>query len=147
MIRVIIADNEQSVRDNLMILLSAQSDIQVVGAVATAEEAVRRTIELVPDVLLMDLKYPAGQMDGVTAVRRIRQALSDDEVKILVYCISESYDTIYRAIEAGANSYVNKNESHEEIADAIRLVASGGAASSPTIAARVLERFREASGK
>jgi len=147
MIRVIIADNEQSVRDNLMILLSAQSDIQVVGAVATAEEAVRRTIELVPDVLLMDLKYPAGQMDGVTAVRRIRQALSDDEVKILVYCISESYDTIYRAIEAGANSYVNKNESHEEIADAIRLVASGGAASSPTIAARVLERLREASGK
>jgi len=147
MIRVIIADNEQSVRDNLMILLSAQSDIQVVGAVATAEEAVRRTIELVPDVLLMDLKYPAGQMDGVTAVRRIRQALSDDEVKILAYCISESYDTIYRAIEAGANSYVNKNESHEEIADAIRLVASGGAASSPTIAARVLERFREASGK
>jgi len=147
MIRVIIADNEQSVRDNLMILLSAQSDMEVVGAVATAEEAVRRTIELVPDVLLMDLKYPAGQMDGVTAVRRIRQALSDDEVKILVYCISESYDTIYRAIEAGANSYVNKNESHEEIADAIRLVASGGAASSPTIAARVLERFREASGK
>jgi DNA-binding NarL/FixJ family response regulator len=144
MIRFIIADNERSVRDNLKILLDAQPDIEVVALAASAEEAISKTLNLMPDVLLMDLKYPDKQMEGVSAIKRIRQVLSDEEVKILVYCISESYNTIYQAIEAGANSFVNKNKRFEEIADAVRLVASGGAISSPTIASKILERFREA---
>jgi DNA-binding NarL/FixJ family response regulator len=144
MIRLIIADNEQSVRDNLKILLDAQPDIEVVALAASAEEAISKTLNLMPDVLLMDLKYPDKQMDGVSAIKKIRQVLSDEEVKILVYCISESYNTIYRAIEAGANSFVNKNKRFEDIADAVRLVALGGAISSPTIASKILERFREA---
>jgi DNA-binding NarL/FixJ family response regulator len=144
MIRLIIADNERSVRDNLKILLDAQPDIEVVALAASAEEAISKTLNLMPDVLLMDLKYPDKQMEGVSAIKRIRQVLSDEEVKILVYCISESYNTIYQAIEAGANSFVNKNKRFEEIADAVRLVASGGAISSPTIASKILERFREA---
>ncbi|GAB2979075.1 response regulator transcription factor [Streptomyces pseudoechinosporeus] len=137
-IRVLLVDDHPVVRDGLTALLGTQPDLTVVGEAATGPEALRRTAELAPDIVLMDLQLPG--MDGAAATAAIRTAHPD--VRVLVLTTYDTDADITAAIDAGAAGYLLKDTGREELCAAIRTAARGGGALSPTVAARVLAHMR-----
>ena len=138
MIRVLLADDHPVVRDGLAALLSTQPDFTVVGEAATGAEALRLTASLAPDVVLMDLQMPG--MDGMTATAAIRAA--HPEVRVLVLTTYDTDADIAAAVDAGAVGYLLKDTGRHELCEAVRSAARGGAALSPTVAAKVLAHMR-----
>ncbi|WP_326731696.1 response regulator transcription factor [Streptomyces phaeochromogenes] len=137
-IRVLLVDDHPVVRDGLAAMLATQPDLTVVGEAATGAEALHRTSALTPDVVLMDLQMPG--MDGTAATAAIRAAHPDVQVLILT-----TYDTdadITAAIDAGAIGYLLKDTGRHELCEAVRTAARGGAALSPSVAAKVLAQLR-----
>lgn len=137
-IRILLADDHPVVRDGLAAMLSTQPDLKVVGEAATGTEAVRRAAELVPDVVLMDLQMPG--MDGTAATAAIRAALPG--VRVLVLTTYDTDADITAAVDAGAVGYLLKDTGRHELCEAVRTAARGGAALSPTVAAKVLAHLR-----
>jgi len=136
-IRVLVADDQTVVREGIVMLLGLLPGIEVVGAAADGEEAVRLVERYVPDVVLMDLRMP--RCDGVEATRRIRSSHPGTEVVVLTtYADDES---LFPALQAGARGYLTKDAGGEEIARAIVDVTSGAAGLSPQVQRRLLERL------
>lgn len=138
-IRILIADDHPVVRDGLAAMLATQSDFEVVGEAGTGEEAVRETVRLAPDVVVMDLKMPS--VDGVEAIRQIREA--GEGAEVLVLTAFDTDERIIGAVEAGAQGYLLKGSPREEIFDAIRTVSAGEALLPPMVASKLLEKVRE----
>ena len=136
-LRILITDDHPLFRRGLRTLLSALPDVEVVGGATSAEEAVARTAELQPDVVLMDLQMPGGS--GITAIRAISQA--HPAVSTLVVTLFEDESSVFTALRAGARGYVLKDAEEEEMIRAIRAVATGEAIFSPAIATRVMSFF------
>ncbi|MFE2916990.1 response regulator [Kitasatospora indigofera] len=135
--RVLVADDQTVVREGIVMLLGLLPGIEVVGAAADGEEAVRLVARHEPDVVLMDLRMP--RCDGVEATRRIRAEHPGTEVVILTtYADDES---LFPALQAGARGYLTKDAGGEEIARAVADVRSGAAGLSPQIQRRLLERL------
>lgn len=135
--RVLVADDQTVVREGIVMLLGLLPGIEVVGAAADGEEAVRLVARHEPDVVLMDLRMP--RCDGVEATRRIRAEHPATEVVILTtYADDES---LFPALQAGARGYLTKDAGGEEIARAVADVRSGAAGLSPQIQRRLLERL------
>ncbi|MCX5210496.1 response regulator transcription factor [Kitasatospora sp. NBC_00240] len=135
--RVLVADDQTVVREGIVMLLGLLPGIEVVGAAADGEEAVRLVARYDPDVVLMDLRMP--RCDGVEATRRIRADHPGTEVVILTtYADDES---LFPALQAGARGYLTKDAGGEEIARAVADVRSGAAGLSPQIQRRLLERL------
>ena len=120
-IRVVLTDDHAVVRMGFRLLLQGTHDIEVVGEAETGEEAVKRFVELAPDVLVMDLSMPG--MGGLEAVTRV--LAKDSGARILI--LSAHEDTIHpkRVLKAGAAGYLSKRSAAEELIPAIRQVASG----------------------
>jgi len=120
-IRVVLTDDHAVVRMGFRLLLQGTHDIEVVGEAESGEEAVKRFVELKPDVLVMDLSMPG--MGGLEAVTRV--LAKDDAARILI--LSAHEDTIHpkRVLKAGAVGYLSKRSAAEELIQAIRQVASG----------------------
>ncbi|GGK81646.1 response regulator [Streptomyces flaveus] len=137
-IRVLLADDHPVVRDGLAAVLATQPDLTVVGEAATGAEAVRRTASLAPDVVLMDLQMP--DMDGTAATAAIRAA--HPQVRVLVLTTYDTDADITAAIDAGAVGYLLKDTGRHELCEAVRTAARGGAALSPSVAAKVLAHLR-----
>ncbi|MFF4630028.1 response regulator [Streptomyces griseorubiginosus] len=137
-IRVLIADDHPVVRDGLAALLSTQPDFTVVGEAANGAEALHLTATLAPDVVLMDLQMPG--MDGMAATAAIRAA--HPEVRVLVLTTYDTDADIAAAVDAGAVGYLLKDTGRHELCEAVRSAARGGAALSPTVAAKVLAHMR-----
>ncbi|MCC9309234.1 response regulator transcription factor [Kitasatospora sp. RB6PN24] len=140
--RVVVADDQTVVREGIVMLLGLLPGIEVVGAAADGEEAVRLVAELVPDVVLMDLRMP--RCDGVTATRRIRSEHPGTDVVVLTTYADD--DSLFPALQAGARGYLTKDAGAEEIARAIADVRAGAAGLSPQVQLRLLERFSTPSG-
>ncbi len=136
-VRVLVADDQKVVREGIVMLLGLLPGIEVVGAAADGEEAVRLVEEHAPDVVLMDLRMP--RCDGVEATRLIRSRHPATEVVILTTYADD--DSLFPALRAGARGYLTKDAGGEEIARAITDVRSGAAGLSPQIQARLLERL------
>ena len=136
-VRVLVADDQKVVREGIVMLLGLLPGIEVVGAAADGEEAVRLVEEHAPDVVLMDLRMP--RCDGVEATRLIRSSHPGTEVVILTTYADD--DSLFPALRAGARGYLTKDAGGEEIARAITDVRSGAAGLSPQIQARLLERL------
>ena len=120
-IRILIADDHAVVRMGLSALFSAKKDLEVVGQAKNGEAAVRETLRLRPDVVIMDLMMP--KKDGIEATREIRQ--KSPEARIVVLTSYATSDGIVQALEAGAAGAVMKSAENAELITAIRKVAGG----------------------
>ncbi len=137
MIRVLIADDQALFRRGLYVVLGAEINIKVVGEAEDGAAAIAKAEELTPDVVLMDIRMP--RVNGIEAARRIREILPT--TRILMLTVSDEEDDLYEAIKAGANGYLLKEISVEEVADAIRAVAQGQSLISPSMASKLLSEF------
>jgi DNA-binding NarL/FixJ family response regulator len=140
MIRVLVADDQATVRDGLVTLLDLTDGVTVVGAAADGAEAVALTESLRPDVVLMDLRMP--HLDGTGATARIMASFPETAVLVLTtYADDES---LAGALRAGARGYLTKDAGRAELAAAVRSVASGQATFAAEIADRLVRGFTDA---
>lgn len=144
-VRVLMVDDHGIIRAGLRVVLQAEADIAIVGEANGVKEAVRKTVELKPDVVLLDVNLPDGS--GIEAIPLIKQACPDTQVIMLT--VYDDQETVLKAIQAGAIGYVLKDIPPEYIARAVRSVRSDGTMLHPSIARRMVERLavgeREAS--
>jgi two-component system NarL family response regulator len=136
-IRVLIADDHDRFRRGLRMVLEADEDIEVVAEAANGEEAVARVEELAPDVVLMDVRMP--HQNGIEATRTIRGAFPS--TRIVMLTVSDDEDDLFDAVKAGANGYLLKEVSIEEVADAVRAVVQGQSLISPSMATKLITEF------
>jgi DNA-binding NarL/FixJ family response regulator len=144
MIRVLLVDDQQLIRQGIQILLDTEPDMEVVGQAANGREALEIVDGCRPDVILMDVRMPV--MDGVTATGKLSKSHPDVAVIILTTFDDDEY--IFEGLRAGAHGFLLKDISSDEMAEAIRTVAAGGGLIQPSITRRVVAEFsRLASGE
>ncbi|MEU4796253.1 response regulator transcription factor [Streptomyces sp. NPDC023327] len=136
-IRVLIADDQMMVREGFSVLLGAMPDIEVVGEAVNGREAVERVRELAPDVVLMDIRMP--ELNGIDATREIVAA--EGMSKVLVLTTFDLDEYVYQALRAGASGFLLKDASARQLADGVRVVASGEALLAPTVTRRLITEF------
>lgn len=139
MIKVIIADDQELIRESLKIVLSANEDMKVIGTAADGREVIRLTRHDRPDVILMDIRMP--EIDGVQCTKIIKENYPD--VNIIVLTTFDDDEYVFSALKYGASGYLLKGVSMGELADAIRTVADGRAIIRPDIATKVVHLFSQ----
>ncbi|UXY28889.1 response regulator [Streptomyces sp. HUAS TT20] len=141
-IRVLIADDQQMVRQGFTVLLNTQPDIDVIGQAVDGRDAIAKVSELTPDVVLMDIRMP--EMSGIEATRRI--TTDDPAVKVLVLTTFDLDEYVYEALRAGASGFLLKDASADQLAEAVRVVAAGDALLAPGITRRLIAEFSRLDG-
>ena len=141
MIRVVLADDQVLVRAGFAALLDAQDDITVVGEAADGAAAVRLAHELVPHIVLMDIRMPG--VDGLEATRRIADEPHLAGVRVIILTTFELDEYVFEAIRAGATGFVVKHTEPIELVRAVRVVAAGDALLSPGITRRLISEFAD----
>jgi DNA-binding NarL/FixJ family response regulator len=137
-IRIVIAEDQALVRRGAALLLSMESDMEVVGQACNGVEAVELTQLLRPDVVLMDLHMPLK--GGVVATREITRALPHTQV--LVLTTLDDDETVFEAVRAGAHAYLLKDAAENEILETVRALKRGESRLTPQIARKVMDQFR-----
>jgi len=137
LIKVIICDDQDIVRDGLELLLKLEKDIQVIGVAGDGAEALELAIRGKPDLVLMDLKMPV--MNGVDATREIRSRCPG--VKVLVLTTYGTDDWVLDAIKAGASGYLLKDTPREGILSAIRGTLDGKTYIDPSVAGKLIGKL------
>ncbi|MFE0381006.1 response regulator [Streptomyces inhibens] len=137
-IRVLIADDQMMVRQGFTVLLNAEPGIEVIGQAVDGLDAVAKAAELAPDVVLMDIRMP--ELGGIEATRRITGP-AGATVKVLVLTTFDLDEYVYEALRAGASGFLLKDASADELAQAVRVVASGEALLAPNITKRLIAEF------
>jgi DNA-binding NarL/FixJ family response regulator len=139
-IRVLIADDHKVVADGLLHMLQAQEGIEVVGTARSGREAVQRTMELQPDVVIMDSNMP--DLNGIEATRQLRER--ECRARVVMLSVHAEPQHVVRALRAGASGYVPKSSAGTDVVEAVRTVHRGKRYLHPTIAHEVLEQLVEA---
>lgn len=142
MTRVLLVDDQTLIRQGIRMLLMTEAGIEVVGEASNGREALSMVEQHRPQVVLMDIRMP--EMDGVAATREITARFPEVGVIILTTFDDEEY--IFEGLRAGARGYLLKDISSEEMAEAIRAVAKGGALIQPSITRKVLSEFARLAG-
>ncbi|OGT00752.1 MAG: DNA-binding response regulator [Gallionellales bacterium RIFCSPLOWO2_12_FULL_59_22] len=135
--RILIVEDHALLRAGLKALLSGDTDIEIVGEAENGRDAVRLTGTLDPDLVLTDLSM-AG-MNGIESIVDIKRYYPD--VRVLVLTIHKTDEYIFAAMRAGANGYILKDASHDELRIAIRSVLNGKTYLSPDISAKVINGY------
>lgn len=138
--RILVVDDHEVVRLGLKTLLSNQEDFVVVDEAASADEAVEKTLQHHPDVVVMDIRLPGK--NGIEACKEIKAKLPDVAVIMLTSYAED--EMLFDAISAGAAGYVLKQGGGEELVNAVHRVAEGDALLDPAVTQRVLARVRQA---
>ncbi len=136
-IRVLVVDDHALFRRGLEMVLAQEPDIEVVGEAGDGAEAVERAADLLPDVVLMDVRMP--RRSGIEACTAVKDVVPS--ARIIMLTISDEEADLYEAIKAGATGYLLKEISIDEVADAIRAVAGGQSLISPAMASKLLSEF------
>jgi DNA-binding NarL/FixJ family response regulator len=136
-IRVVLADDHAVVRDGLQMLLEAGGDIQVVGHAADGLQAIRETVRLKPDVVVMDISMP--NLDGIEAAQRIRQSCPD--IRIVILSVHSTGEHLFRALRAGARGYLLKESAGDEVMKAVYAVNAGLHYFSPSITEAMVQDY------
>jgi len=133
--KVVICDDQDIVRDGLVMLLKLEKDIEVVGTATDGSEALELVDKSQPDLVLMDLKMPV--MNGVEATRRIKT--NHPNIKVLVLTTYDDDQWVFDAIRAGASGYLLKDTPRDELVTAIRGTFSGKSYVDPSVAGKLLD--------
>jgi DNA-binding NarL/FixJ family response regulator len=137
MISVLIADDQDLVREGLRMLLEAEPDICVAVEAANGTQALTQARRLDPDVVVMDIRMP--EVDGIEATALLIRAGCRARILMLTTFNLDEY--VYRAMKAGASGFLLKDASREQLAQAVRMVSAGDALLAPSITRRLIEDF------
>lgn len=138
-IRILLSDDHTILRTGLKMLIGAAGDLEVIGEAQDGEEAVELAERLKPDVVLMDISMP--KMDGIKATAEIKRRMP--AVKVLMLTMHENDEYLFRTIQAGGSGYVLKKAADDEVLDAIRHVATGGAFLRPAVTTKLVQDYLE----
>lgn len=138
-IKIVIADDQELIRDSLKIVLSANPDMEVIDTVADGREVICSVRKEKPDVILMDVRMPG--MDGVSCSQIIKE--NYPQIKLIILTTFDDDEYVYNALKYGASGYLLKGVSMAELSSAIRTVYSGKAMINPDIAAKVVRLFSQ----
>ena len=139
-LKIVIVDDHEVVRLGLHTLLEHHPDFTVVGEAATAQEAVEKTLDLEPDIVVMDIRLPGRS--GIEACREITEQLP--ETKVIMLTSYAEDEMLFDAITAGACGYVLKQIGSDDLVRAVEAASRGEALLDPTLTQRVFARVREA---
>jgi len=139
MIKILIADDQEMIRESLQIVLSNRAGLEVIGTAANGQEVIQNVRQERPDVILMDIRMP--KMDGVQCTKIIKE--NYPEIKIIILTTFDDDEFVFNALKYGASGYLLKGVSMDELVRAINTVYSGKAMINPDIAAKVLRLFSE----
>lgn len=139
MIKVLIADDQELIRQSLSIVLNTKEGIEVTDTVANGQEVIASVRKNRPDVILMDIRMP--KMDGVQCTKIIKDNYS--EIKIIILTTFDDDEYVYNALKWGASGYLLKGVSMDGLINAIRTVYSGQAMINPDIATKVVRLFSQ----
>ena len=137
MIRVLIADDQELIRQSLSFVLDAQADIAMVGTASNGREAIELVRKEKPDVVLMDIRMP--EVDGVECTRLIKAAYP--QIKVIILTTFDDDEYVFGALRYGASGYLLKGVSVSELANAVREVVRGGSIIMPGVASKALDMF------
>jgi DNA-binding NarL/FixJ family response regulator len=133
-IRILIVEDQRIVREGLRAVLEDEDEIAIVGEAANGQEAIDLFAQLQPDVVLMDLQMPV--IDGPEATRRIRKLSPDARILVLTTYATDEF--IFKALRAGAQGYLLKDASANELLGAIHSIHAGQTLLAPAVAARLV---------
>jgi DNA-binding NarL/FixJ family response regulator len=140
-VRVLVVDDQELFRRGLIMLLSGDTDIEVVGEAADGITATELATTTAPDVILLDVRMP--RRTGVEACRAIKEAVP--ATKIIMLTVSDEEADLYESVKNGAAGYLLKDSSIEEVAQAIRVVNEGQSLISPSMAVKLIDEFKQMS--
>jgi DNA-binding NarL/FixJ family response regulator len=139
MIRIVLADDQALLRGGFRALLDAEDDMEVVGEAQDGAVAVELCVDLVPDVVLMDIRMPV--LDGIEATRRIAADERLESVKVVILTTFESDENVFAALRAGASGFLVKDTEPVDLLRAVRVVARGESLLSPSVTRRLIADF------
>ena len=139
MIKVIIADDQELIRQSLQIVLETKEDIEVIGTAKDGREVINLVRKEKPDVILMDVRMP--EMDGVQCTKIIKDQYP--QIKIIILTTFDDDEFVFSALKHGASGYLLKGISMDELEQAIHTVHAGGAMINPDVATKVVDFFSE----
>lgn len=137
MIRILIADDQELIRQSLQIVLGLEHDFEVIGTAGNGREVIRFVKKQKPDVILMDIRMP--EMDGVVCTKVLKEQYP--EIKIVILTTFDDDEYVFNALKYGASGYLLKGASTRELAEAIRKVYNGTAMINGDIASKVVKLF------
>ncbi|HET9498772.1 MAG TPA: response regulator transcription factor [Marmoricola sp.] len=140
-VRVLVVDDQELFRRGLTMLLGVEPDIEVVGEAGDGLHAAELAAELVPDVVLLDVRMP--RRGGLETCVQIKEEVPN--ARIIMLTVSDEEADLYEAVKNGASGYLLKDSSIDEVAQAVRVVAEGQSLISPMMAAKLLDEFKEMS--
>ena len=139
MVKVLIADDQELIRQSLKIVLGTDSEIEITDSVGDGTDVLKSLEKNVPDVILMDVRMP--KMDGTVCTKEVKKKYPD--VKIIILTTFDDDDFIYSALKYGASGYILKGISMEGLKQAIMTVHRGGPKINPDIATKVVRLFSQ----
>ena len=143
MIRVVIADDQEMVRDGLQLILSTQPDIEVVAEAIDGRSAVDACLRVRPDVCLLDVRMPG--LDGIGALVELQRVLGPDAPAVVMVTTFDMDEYIFRALKEGARGYITKDAGSAVLVEAVRAAAKGEAVVTSAITVRLIQTYTKRS--
>jgi len=139
MIKILIADDQELIRESLKIVLDLNADMEVIGLAADGQKVLELLNKNRPDIILMDIRMP--ELDGVLCTKAVKEKFPD--VKIIILTTFDDDEYVYYALKYGASGYLLKGCSMQELTSAIRTVMNGGSILNQGVITKVVKLFNK----